>query len=83
MRPAATSMFSSISTGAGAAGIFFAYSTAISECLRKKIVVEEEKIGIEADDLKDLLNDLWTLYDNFSDGRMPEDDGDNLGEDEG
>lgn len=83
-RPVQCPMFSSVSTSSGTARLFSAYATAIETCLKRKL--SAQAIGIDGDDLRDLVNDLWTLHDNFDDGgdtgRAADDAANVFGEDE-
>lgn len=48
------------------ADLFSTYAVFVEGCVKKN---SEVMPGFEHDDLKDLVNDLWTLHDNFSDGK--------------
>lgn len=84
MRPPVTALFSSLSTTSSTAKLFSRYATSIETCLSRKFALES--IGSDADELKELANDLWTLHDNFGDdgggGATLGNDGDSFGEDE-
>ncbi|KAF8055192.1 mtDNA inheritance protein Dml1 [Lyophyllum atratum] len=79
-QPVKTSVFSSLSTSSHTANLFSSHASAIETYLKRKPAVEV--LGFENDDLKDLVNDLWTLHDNFDDGNEEGEDN-SLGEDEG
>jgi hypothetical protein len=79
-----TPMFSSITTSSQTADLFFEYSTFIENCVKRKSAVHVT-VGLDMDEMKDLVNDLWTLHDNYGDGGdgvRGIDDAYSLGEDE-
>ncbi|GLB45716.1 putative tubulin domain containing protein [Lyophyllum shimeji] len=78
-QPVQTSVFSSLSTSTQTAHLFSSYAAAIEAYLKRKPT--DQALGFENDELRDLVNDLWTLHDNFNDGG---EDGESslLGEDE-
>ena len=68
-------------TSTSSANLFATYALSIETRLKRWPI--EETVGIDADELKELANGLWSLHDNFQDGSRPGDsDTDILGEDE-
>ncbi|KAG6864459.1 hypothetical protein C0991_009321, partial [Blastosporella zonata] len=61
-----SAVFSSLSTGSRTALLFSAHASAIDAYLKKK--PDAEALGFDGDELKELVNDLWTLYDSFGGG---------------
>ncbi|KAJ7648544.1 Misato segment II tubulin-like domain-containing protein [Mycena rosella] len=80
LRPASTSVFSSIGVTSGTAGFFSDYAELLEDWTRRKISVENA--GIDVDELGDLANDLWTLHDNAGGETYGGSDTDVRGEDE-
>ncbi|KAJ7505868.1 Misato segment II tubulin-like domain-containing protein [Mycena galericulata] len=79
-RPRSVSVFSSIGASSGTAGLFSGYARFVETCARRKIAVEH--MGVDADEMGDLANDLWTLHDNAGGEIDPGEDTDVRGEDE-
>jgi len=62
--PLAVSAFSSISTSNGTAKMFSTYAQFIQRTQRQGSAVYSS-VGLEADELRELINDLWTLHDGY------------------
>ncbi|KAH7927011.1 tubulin nucleotide-binding domain-like protein [Leucogyrophana mollusca] len=60
-RPRSTAMFSALSTGPSTASLICSYAKFVDGCARRKNGII---MGIEDDDIKNLANELWTIYDN-------------------
>ncbi|KAF8634727.1 hypothetical protein AX15_000741 [Amanita polypyramis BW_CC] len=61
--PPTISVLSSISNNSGTANMFLAYAEYVQNALRLGRV--DASMGLETDEFKDLVNDLWTLHDNY------------------
>ncbi|KAG5648222.1 hypothetical protein DXG03_006179 [Asterophora parasitica] len=79
-QPMECSVFSSLSTNTRTAHLFSSHASAIKIYLQRKPAVET--LGFDADDLKDLVNDLWALHVNFGESGDSDSDDGSLGEDE-
>jgi hypothetical protein len=62
--PLAVSAFSSISTNNGIAKMFSTYAKSIQSVQRQGSAVYSS-VGLEADEVRELINDLWTLHDGY------------------
>ncbi|KAK0451190.1 mtDNA inheritance protein Dml1 [Desarmillaria tabescens] len=80
--PTPVELFSSVSTSSGTARMFADYAKFVDSTLRRRTL---SFVSDDIEDLKELANDLWTVYDNFStedeDSMEPGPDS-SLGEDE-
>lgn len=63
IHPEYCSVFSSLVTSSQTANLFSSHASAIHNYLKRKPSVEA--LGFDGDDLRGLVNDLWTLHDNF------------------
>ncbi|KAA1470407.1 tubulin nucleotide-binding domain-like protein [Dentipellis sp. KUC8613] len=61
--PRAAPMVSSFALSAGTPDLFSRYATFVERCVRTK--VDWQLVGADVDDVRDLVNDLWTLSDSF------------------
>ncbi|KAG6860219.1 hypothetical protein C0995_013992 [Termitomyces sp. Mi166 len=58
------------------------FSSVQSTALYRKMKPAVEVLGFDGDELRDLVNDLWTLHDNFYSGEDDDLDSSSIGEDE-
>ena len=71
-RPIGVNMLTSLATSSDTGRLFKNYATFVGDCARRRRL----NLGIDLDELKELGNDLWTLYGNYlegDDGAMLED----------
>lgn len=79
--PASVQGYSSVSTMSTTGDLFSDYATFIERYLRGNTALLSPEY--EADDMKDLVNDLWTIHDNYNaDGNDEIGGEDDFGEDE-
>jgi hypothetical protein len=60
---------SSLTTTSLTSALFSNYATFVDRCLKRKT---DTGTGVETDDLRDLVNELWTLHDTYSSGDQEE-----------
>lgn len=74
-------MVSTLGSGRTLPRLLTQYADFVRDCLRRK--VDWATLGMDADDARDLRDDLWTMRDNFGEKHEPSGDkGSGLGEDE-
>lgn len=57
-------MLASLAASSDTGLLFKNHATFVDDCVRKRRL----DLGIDLDELKELGNGLWTLYDNYSEG---------------
>lgn len=62
--PKSAAIFSSISTSAATATLLAGYAKFVEDGTKR--LSDLETIGLDADEMKDLANDLWTMRDIFA-----------------
>ncbi|TFK66396.1 hypothetical protein BDN72DRAFT_800024 [Pluteus cervinus] len=75
-------IISSLNTNSGTAALFAEYAAFVEEYAKHPKNLDG--IGIDLDEMKDLVNDLWTINDTLADGESThmQSDADDLGEDD-
>ena len=74
-------MVSTLGSGRTLPRLLTKYAEFVRGCLRRK--VDWATLGMDADDARDLRDDLWTMRDNFGEKyELSGDEGSGLGEDE-
>lgn len=74
-------MLSTLGSGRASPRLLTQYAEFVRDCLRRK--VDWATLGMDADDARDLRDDLWTMRDNFGEKHeLSGDEGNGLGEDE-
>lgn len=74
-----TRLLSSLSTTSQSTRIFARYATLVEDAIKRHTDVTSQ-MGLEADELKELRDDLWAICDAFPEGEVEQDV--DLGEDE-
>ncbi|EMD35050.1 hypothetical protein CERSUDRAFT_107070 [Gelatoporia subvermispora B] len=74
-----TRLLSSLSTTSQSTRIFVQYATLVEDAIKRHTDVTSQ-MGLEADELKELRDDLWAICDAFPEGEIEQDV--DLGEDE-
>lgn len=77
-----TSGFSSISAGTNASDLFHALAVKLGSCMKRRLPTD---VQMEYDDLRILIDDMWSLHDSLKAGEEYEgrpESGDAFGEDE-
>ena len=70
-------VLSSIGLSNRTSGLFEGYATFLEGCIRRKL--DWQLVGVDVDEVKSLVDDLWTISDNFG---VKRDDAVSSGEDE-
>jgi hypothetical protein len=74
-------MVSTLGSGRASPLLLTQYAEFVRDCLRRK--VDWTTLGMDADDARELGDDLWTMRDNFGEKHeLSGDEGSGLGEDE-
>jgi hypothetical protein len=74
-------MVSTLGSGRASPPLLKHYADFVRDCLRRK--VDWATLGMDADDARELRDDLWTMRDNFGEKHeLLGDEGSGLGEDE-
>lgn len=63
-RPLGVNMLASLAASSDTGLLFKNHATFVDDCVRRRRL----DLGIDLDELKELGNGLWTLYDNYSEG---------------
>ncbi|KAF8648203.1 hypothetical protein AX16_006342 [Volvariella volvacea WC 439] len=77
--PKSAKVMSTLGTTSATSTLFSGYARFAEGCT--KHTHDMDALGIDVDELRDLVNDLWTIHDNFSDDRASS-VADSIGEDE-